>query len=47
MLQVAFLLTGGGKFTGGSAGCGGFVMPQVSLCGTQVLTGHVSCTAGL
>ena len=23
------------------------VMPQVSLCGTQVLTGRVSCTAGL
>ena len=25
MLQVVFLLTGGGKFTGGSGGCSGLV----------------------
>ena len=25
MLQAAFLLTGGGKFAGGSGGCGGLV----------------------
>ena len=40
MLQVAFLLTGGGKFTGGSAGCGGLVAKSCLTLATPWTVAH-------
>ena len=38
---------GAHMYWGSQALAGRHVMPQVSFCGTQVLIGRVSCTAGL
>ena len=40
MLQVAFLLTGGGKFTGGSGGCGGLVAKSCLTLATPWTVAH-------
>ena len=44
MLQAAFLLTGGGKFAGGSGGCGGLVAKS---CLTLATPWTVTCQAPL
>ena len=40
MLQAAFLLTGGGKFAGGSAGCGGLVAKSCLTLATPWTVAH-------